>query len=204
MCNFSPGENVLKLDESLIGEARKKVEIFFITASDHDKILRILSTTYRKQEVIAEELAIPARNVKSVNTLSEFESISCETRNISSVSDNIKGEYINKRRLLAKFVSKLLPHSMTQWISYLMENRIEAHDISLIDFIKWSQSISNMLSKVAIEKGNLPFKTEKSKKNEFKEEKQKINLEIPKQIHVAFAKIVSILLISVCLSRNQM
>ncbi|CAH1109143.1 unnamed protein product [Psylliodes chrysocephalus] len=73
-CLFSPGENVLRLNDSLSGEARRSVEMLLITDRNPDKILIILKRKNGRPEAVILSKAHQISSVESVESFINFNS----------------------------------------------------------------------------------------------------------------------------------
>ncbi|CAH1106517.1 unnamed protein product [Psylliodes chrysocephalus] len=148
-CLFSPEENVLRLNDSLSGEARKSVEMLLITARNPDKILNILKQKYGRLEAIMEELLSKAHQISSVESAESFIDFNSTVQNLAAAINEDLANYIDERHLLAILVNKLPPHLLTQWGSYLIDHKVEDHKESLQDFSNWVQQMSKMISRIS-------------------------------------------------------
>lgn len=147
-CSFSPKENVLRLNKSLTNDARKSVEMLLITAQNPDEILDILQKKYGRPEMIMEELLSEACKLPVVDSLESFMNFSNTIRNVAAVVEGDIEQIFDQRQLLASFVSKLPPHLLTQWGSYLIDKKIPCRKEKLRNFSDWIQQMSEVISRI--------------------------------------------------------
>lgn len=191
-CGFSAEEDVYRLDKSLKGKAREKVEIILMSAKEPSKILSILDNIYGRPENVALELMSRVQNIKAVKEMNDFDEFNCAVQNVNSALDFMENRLIDNQKLLAMVVEKLTESYLREWGAFLNEKNIRATECKFETFAEWSQKQADLLKDISYFKTfrsiNSYAETKAQNADTFKKHKEKSSCQICNEDKHSFDK----------------
>lgn len=121
---FSPTENLLRLRNSLRGEARETVLSQLFTAGSPDIIMRTLEMKYGRPEYIIDKAMDDLKKLPKVGYAgTELYDFAVKIQNIVYTIKSVdRRGYLQNPMLVREVVEKLSPHLITKWAEYAAAN----------------------------------------------------------------------------------
>ncbi|XP_072930770.1 uncharacterized protein [Epargyreus clarus] len=121
---FSPTENLLRLRNSLRGEARETVLSQLFTASNPDIIMRTLEMKYGRPEFIIDRAMEELKKIPKLGSAStDLYEFAVKIQNIVYTIKSIdRRGYLRNPLLVRDVMDKLSPHLISKWAEYAANN----------------------------------------------------------------------------------
>lgn len=147
--NLSNGENLMRLNDYIKGEARQKVDLLLKSSENPAHVINILDNEYGGNDRIVKEIIKRIHDIKKVNSLENFKQFNCTLQNISSVVFQLKDDSIKTQKLQSILLDKLPEHFISQWANYMISKDLRPKTTPFDVFTKWINYMAEIVSEVS-------------------------------------------------------